>query len=180
MRAPANSSQDSLRVHCRHLLNGWTLRVKLWESCQFSMKRANRQIYQSEKKLVEGPHMRHLFLEASSRVLLVLIICMLSNAQTAKSDDSISISTTADVDRSPVADGFRAQDYMSSSGRKVPDDQPPGYIGGTILDQSGAVNVGANVRLVEEGPNFPPRGKVWRQWRISVHQYCCGIFSIDS
>lgn len=144
------------------------------------MKRANRQIYQSEKKLVEGPHMRHLFLEASSRVLLVLIICMLSNAQTAKSDDSISISTTADVDRSPVADGFRAQDYMSSSGRKVPDDQPPGYIGGTILDQSGAVNVGANVRLVEEGPNFPPRGKVWRQWRISVHQYCCGIFSIDS
>jgi hypothetical protein len=88
---------------------------KLWESYQFSMKRANRQIYQSEKKLVEGPHTRHLFLEASSRVLLVLISCVQSNAQTAKPDDSVSISTTADVDRRPAADGFREQDYVSSS-----------------------------------------------------------------
>ena len=98
--------------------------------------------------------MRHLFLEASSRVLLVLVVCALSNAQTAKPDDSVSISTTADVDRRPAADGFREQDYVSSSWKKVPDDQPPGYISGTILDQSGAVNVGANVRLVEEGQTF--------------------------
>ena len=128
--------------------------MQLWESCQFSVKRANRQIYQSEKKLVEGPHMRHLFLEATSRVLLALVVCALSNAQTAKPDDSVSISTKADIDRSPVAEVFRAQDYMSSSENKVPDDQPPGYISGTILDQSGAVNVGAEVRLADEGQTF--------------------------
>jgi hypothetical protein len=54
--------------------------------------------------------------------------------------------------RQPTA--FREQDYVSSSWKKVPDDQPPGYISGTILDQSGAVSVGADVCRVEEGQTF--------------------------
>jgi hypothetical protein len=93
--------------------------------------------------------MRHLFLEALSKVL-VLVLYALSSAQTAKLDEGLSIATEADVYRSPVADGFQTQDYLSSSEKKALDDQPPGYISGTILDQSGAVNVGADVRLQDE------------------------------
>src|SRR3954471_9764636 len=101
------------------------------------------------EKHVEGLGVRHLFLEASPIVLLVLVVCALSNAQTAKPDDG-SIATGADVFPTLVADSFQTQDYLSSSGKKALDDQPPGYISGTILDQSGAVNVGADVRLTDE------------------------------
>jgi hypothetical protein len=95
--------------------------------------------------------MRPPSLEASSKVLLVLVVCALSNAQTTKPDDGLSIATEADVFRTLVADGFQTQDYSSSSGKKALDDQPPGYVSGTILDQSGAVNVGADVRLTDQG-----------------------------
>jgi hypothetical protein len=98
--------------------------------------------------------MRHLFLKASSTVLLVLVACALSNAQTAKPDDDVSIWTTTNVDRSSEADGLPAQDYVSSPGKTTPDDPAPGYISGTILDQSGAVNVGADVRLADERQTF--------------------------
>src|SRR4051794_23032381 len=102
------------------------------------------------EKHVEGLGVRHLFLEASSKVLLVLVVCALSNAQTAKRDDGLSMATGADAFPTLVADSFQTQDYLSSSGKKALDDQPPGYISGTILDQSGAVNVGADVRLTDE------------------------------
>jgi hypothetical protein len=95
--------------------------------------------------------MRPPSLEASSKVLVVLVVCALSNAQTTKPDDGLSIATEADVFRTLVADGFQTQDYSSSSGKKALDDQPPGYVSGTILDQSGAVNVGADVRLTDQG-----------------------------
>jgi len=103
--------------------------------------------------------MRHPFLEASVRMLLVLVVCTLSNAQTVKPGDSVWISTKADLDRSPATDGFRAQDYMSNSGKTLPDDPLPGYISGTVLDQSGAVNVGADVRLAHEGQALYPEVK---------------------
>jgi hypothetical protein len=95
--------------------------------------------------------MRHCFLEASSKVLLVLVVCTLSNAQTTKPDDGLSIAAGANVSRTRVADGLQTQDYLSSLEKKALDDQTPGYISGTILDQSGAVNVGADVRLTDEG-----------------------------
>ncbi|MFL6304647.1 MAG: carboxypeptidase-like regulatory domain-containing protein [Candidatus Sulfotelmatobacter sp.] len=95
--------------------------------------------------------MRPPSLETSSKVLLVLVVCALSNAQTTKPDDGLSIATEADVFRTLVADGFQTQDYSSSLGKKALDDQPPGYVSGTILDQSGAVNVGADVRLTHQG-----------------------------
>jgi hypothetical protein len=40
---------------------------------------------------------------------------------------------------------------MGSSGKEAPRHQPPGYISGTILDQSGAVSAGAEVRLADAG-----------------------------
>jgi hypothetical protein len=50
----------------------------------------------------------------------------------------------------PPAAAPPQQTYLSSSGKMVADYQPPGYISGTILDQSGAVSVGAEVRLTDE------------------------------
>lgn len=95
--------------------------------------------------------MRHLFLEASSYVLLAVVICALSNAQTAKPGDDVSIAMPDDAHGPPEADAFQTgQDHLSNSEKKTFDDQPPGYIGGTILDQSGAVNVGADVSLSDE------------------------------
>src|SRR5207302_1154875 len=98
--------------------------------------------------------MRHLFLEACSKVLLILVIRALCNAQTAKPGNGVSIAKAADIRWTVVVDRFQTQDYLSSSGKKARDDQPPGYISGTILDQSGAVNVGADVRLTDEGQSL--------------------------
>lgn len=93
--------------------------------------------------------MRHPIVEASARLLLFLIIGALSSAQVAKPDNSAN---TADVDNSAAADGFQIQQfYMSSSGKEVRRHQPPGYISGTILDQSGAVSAGAEVHLTDAG-----------------------------
>ena len=82
--------------------------------------------------------MRHPIVQASARLLLVLVIGVLSNAQTSKLD--------------AIADGSQTQTYLSNSEQKAPADlQPRGYISGTILDQSGAVSAGAEVLLAAQG-----------------------------
>src|SRR4051794_9884823 len=137
MRADADSLQDST-PGCRNLRHCCPFTVKLWECCQFFAKRVIRQISVGEKN-VEGFQVRHFFLGASSKVLLILVVRALSNAQTAKPDNGLSVATGADVFRTLVADGFQTQDYLSKSGKEAIDGPPPGYISGTILDQSGAV-----------------------------------------
>src|SRR5438477_3909526 len=92
--------------------------------------------------------MRHPIVEASARLLLFLIVGTLSTAQVAKPDNRGS---AADVDNSAVPDGFRVQQSYMSSGKEAPRHQPQGYISGTILDQSGAVSAGAEVRLTDAG-----------------------------
>jgi hypothetical protein len=93
--------------------------------------------------------MRHPIVEASARLLLFLVVGTLSSGQLAKPDNGVR---AADVNSSPVADGFQVQQsYMGSSGEEGPRHQPPGYISGTILDQSGAVSAGAEVRLTDAG-----------------------------
>jgi hypothetical protein len=93
--------------------------------------------------------MRHPIVEASARLLLFLIVGTLSSAQVAEPDNS---ARAADVDNSAAANGFQIQQfYMTSSGKEAPRHQPPGYISGTILDQSGAVSAGAEVRLTDAG-----------------------------
>ncbi len=53
-----------------------------------------------------------------------------------------------DLYGSSAADGFQFQQaYVSSFGKEPPYHQPTGYVSGTIFDQSGAVNAGAEVRL---------------------------------
>jgi len=96
--------------------------------------------------------MRHRIVEASTRLLLVLVVAVLSSAQMAKPGDGLAIASDADIYGSPVGDGFQAQEaYLSISEQKAPTHPPPGYVSGTILDQSGAVSTGADVRLTQEG-----------------------------
>ena len=95
--------------------------------------------------------MRHPVVEAA-RLLLFLAVGTLSSAQVAKPDNGLHGAGAADVYSSPMADGFQVkQAYMSSSGDEAPRHQPPGYISGTILDQSGAVSAGAEVHLTDAG-----------------------------
>ncbi len=96
--------------------------------------------------------MRHRIVEASTPLLLVLVVAALSSAQMAKPGDGLAIASEADVYGSPVGDGFQTQEaYLSSTVQKAPSYQPPGYVSGTIFDQSGAVSTGADVRLTQEG-----------------------------
>lgn len=95
--------------------------------------------------------MRNLIVEAWARVLLVLVVGVLCSAQITKPENGAAIAREANVYGSPVANGFQTQEaYLGNSEKKGPDDQPPGYISGTILDQSGAVTAGAEVRLSNE------------------------------
>ena len=96
--------------------------------------------------------MRHRIVEASTPLLLVLVVAALSSAQMAKPGDGLAIASEADVYGSPAGDGFQTQEaFLSSSEQKAPSHQPPGYVSGTIFDQSGAVSTGADVRLTQEG-----------------------------
>jgi len=95
--------------------------------------------------------MRRFILEASARVLLVLVIGAFSGAQTSQTNDRIALSGQADVHGQLPAGGLQTQqNYLISSENRPTDRQLPGYISGTILDQSGAVSTGAEVRLTDE------------------------------
>ncbi len=95
--------------------------------------------------------MRHLIVEAWARVLLVLVFGVLCSAQITRPDNRAAIAREANVYGSPVANGFQTQQtYLGNSEKEGSNDQPPGYISGTILDQSGAVAAGAEVRLSDE------------------------------
>jgi len=90
--------------------------------------------------------MRHFMLKASAWVLLVVVVGVVSSAQTSEPNGAMA--------SNHMATGARAlqdpQAYLSSSEHKVAGHQLPGYVSGTILDQSGAVNAGAEVRLTQE------------------------------
>ena len=95
--------------------------------------------------------MRRFIFEASARVLLVLVVGALSGAQTSKTNNGVATIGQADVHGQPPAAGLQTQQtYLTSSEKGLPDSQPPGYISGTILDQSGAVSRGAEIRLTDE------------------------------
>jgi hypothetical protein len=96
-------------------------------------------------------NMRHPIVAVSARALLVLVVGAHSSAQTSKLDDAIAIAGKADAYSSPADDNVpSAQAYLSSSEKAASNHQPLGYVSGTILDQSGAVNAGAEVRLSHE------------------------------
>ena len=96
-------------------------------------------------------------MKAWARVLLVLVVGVLCSAQVTRPDNGAANAREANISASPVANGFQTkQSYMSGSEENAPGNQPPGYITGTIFDQSGAVAAGAEVRLSDEA-------KAWSQ-----------------
>ena len=95
--------------------------------------------------------MRRRILEASTRLLLVLVVATYCSAQTAKPGDGGASGSDDNGYGSPIGDGTRReQAYLSSSAHKSPSHQPSGYISGTIFDESGAVSTGADVSLSRE------------------------------
>jgi len=109
---------------------------------------ANRQIQNGRWSALTVLSMRHLIVEAWARGLLVPFIGVLSSAQVTRPDNGAAIAREANVYGSPVANSIQTQQaYLSSSEKKGLGNQSPGYISGTILDQSGAVTSGAEVHL---------------------------------
>jgi len=95
--------------------------------------------------------MRHLIVKASTSTLLLFVACALSAAaQIAKPDQEIVNSGESDLYSSPERSAQPQQAYLSNSEQKPPARQLPGFISGTVLDQSGAVSAGADVRLTHE------------------------------
>ena len=95
--------------------------------------------------------MRHPIAKVSARALVILALGVLSIAQTPKSDDADAIARKTDAYGSPADESFQSpQTYFSSSETKVTGRQPLGYVSGTVLDQSGAVSAGAEIRLTHE------------------------------
>jgi hypothetical protein len=98
--------------------------------------------------------MKHPIVDASSRLLLVLVLGALSNAQMPKSDDGVPATREADVYGSQISDGLPIQQtFLKSSEQKTSNRRLHGYISGTVLDQSGAVSAGVEVRLTNQGDN---------------------------
>lgn len=88
-------------------------------------------------------------IEASAWVLLVLVVGAASGAQISQPNDAMT--STPNPDTVTVGDDLQnSQSYLSSSEQKIAGRQLPGYVSGTILDQSGAVNAGAEIRLTHE------------------------------
>jgi Carboxypeptidase regulatory-like domain len=104
--------------------------------------------------------MKHPIVEASARALMVLVVGALSSAQIAPAPDSVATTNPDAVYGSPVAEASQPQQgYLSSSEQKAPGHQAPGYISGTILDQSGAVSAGADVHLTDEAQTLHQEAK---------------------
>src|SRR5579863_1486315 len=95
--------------------------------------------------------MRHPIGEVSAQVLLILFAGAFSTAQQVTPNDGLAIARE-DAHDSPVGDPLQIR-YMSRPEERSPVQQLPGYISGTILDQSGAVSAGAEIRLTQEGHN---------------------------
>jgi len=95
--------------------------------------------------------MRHPIGEVTARVFLILFVGTFSTAQQVKPNDGLPIARE-DAHDSPVGDSLQFR-YLSGLEERLPAQQLPGYISGTILDQSGAVSAGAEIRLTQEGHN---------------------------
>jgi len=93
--------------------------------------------------------MRHPILEVLPCAFLVLVVGVRCSAQASEPNGGTL--SKPDPYAAPVGNGLQnSQAYFSNSEQKVAAHQSPGHVSGTILDQSGAVNEGAEVRLTYE------------------------------
>jgi len=94
---------------------------------------------------------RHAILELSALLLIKAAVPGICHGQLSSSVGRPTLSAAAD--NSALANASPAQDaYVSPS--NAAKYQPPGYVSGTVLDQSGAISVGANVRLSRDGQDL--------------------------
>jgi len=82
-------------------------------------------------------------------VLLVLALSIISNAQLPAAAHGSSIDEEGGI--SLASEGSQTQSYVSDPESR--NDQPTGFVSGTVLDQTGAISVGAHVRLSCDGEN---------------------------
>jgi hypothetical protein len=96
--------------------------------------------------------MRHPIPEASAWMMVaVLAIGAVSNAQIPKPEDGAAVVKEADVYSSQLGDGSGSQEtYLSSPENNAHGHPQPGFISGTVLDQTGAVSLGAEVCLTRK------------------------------
>ena len=88
---------------------------------------------------------RQAILVVSASALIAPIFLGVSTAQLAKTSDNPTTSTEKSIGSS-LPEGSPSQESLLST-----DHRAGGYISGTVLDQSGAISVGAHVRLSRDG-----------------------------
>jgi hypothetical protein len=93
--------------------------------------------------------MRHSIADASVWLLLFLAAGVPSSAQTARSPNEVAAANQT-YSGDMAADPHIEQGFVSDTEQKATAHQAPGFISGTVLDQSGAVSPGAEVRLIHE------------------------------
>lgn len=92
---------------------------------------------------------RRAILELSALLVIQAAVPRICQAQLTTTVGSPTLSTTA-ADDSALANSSPTQEaYLGSS--NASNYQPTGYVSGTVLDQSGAISVGANLRLSRNG-----------------------------
>jgi Carboxypeptidase regulatory-like domain len=87
----------------------------------------------------------------------LLLFGTLGSAQIPIGAPTGNISTEAPVGVPPFSSDFSAQDVLSQRAKSesgIQNPQLPGNISGTVIDRSGKVSVGANVRLTYKGRAF--------------------------
>lgn len=99
-------------------------------------------------------HRQAIFAIAAS-LLLQPVLISVSRAQSAKVlEVAAPYSETATNSVAPSGSGTQAA-LLSSTDSRSPGRKPPGYISGTVLDPTGAISVGADVRLSFDGEGSP-------------------------
>ena len=98
-------------------------------------------------------HTRRGFAFYSLQLLLMgLALCVISNAQLAESGRADPPFTVAQPLPAPADDSQGQKAYVIGGNYNY---QPTGYVSGTVLDQTGAISVGAEVLLAVDGQQTP-------------------------
>ena len=91
---------------------------------------------------------RYVILALSAALLIRPTLIGLCTAQSVKTGDIGPPSSPDTAISSFLSDDFGAHEALLSSTDSKPANRPPnGYISGTVLDQTGAISIGADVRL---------------------------------
>lgn len=106
--------------------------------------------------------------------LLVLALCTISNAQLPATAHGSSIYEEGGI--SLAAEGSQAQSYVIDHESR--NHQPTGFVIGTVLDQTGAISVGADVRLSWDGEGSAREMRSGKNGQFSFADVAPGPFRL--